>query len=367
MKSGHALRHLGSALNWNFETENAETTWLRMISRFKYDSYRDFWAVSRFPEALLSWICQFEPQHRETAYRLVRDRLIFLSASEMQQLVSRTYPVFARRFLSLLTAETLKIPPYLIWKEASSRLAYENLLKRTLFIGLSDGARTDGFRRANSGIVANDQVAIGYELSEEKWEDLHKDLKKRTGAEDAKIETLFLIDDFTGSGKTLLRQENGEWKGKLKKLADLVTKHAEYFSDDCRVAVHHYVGASKAIEAVEMAMQKIAAGNGPKLWFRTKPIFTFDLQLNDSCSIKAGQVRELDEIIEHYFDETIMIDSLRIGGSTAKYGFSDCGLTLVMEHNTPNNSLALIWAESSPESQASHPMRPLFRRRQRHF
>jgi hypothetical protein len=37
------------------------------------------------------------------------------------------------------------------------------------------------------------------------WRDLHEDLCKRTGDPKAAFEVLFLIDDFVGSGKTLLR------------------------------------------------------------------------------------------------------------------------------------------------------------------
>ena len=55
----------------------------------------------------------------------------------------------------------------------------------------------------------------------------------------------FLIDDFNGSGKTLLRQEGDTWKGKLKKLAQSYSDHRQIFSADCAVAVHHYISTQK--------------------------------------------------------------------------------------------------------------------------
>jgi hypothetical protein len=55
MNEGYALRHLRKVMNWSFEDDNRETIWLRMMSDFKYDSYRSFWAGSRFAEALLYW------------------------------------------------------------------------------------------------------------------------------------------------------------------------------------------------------------------------------------------------------------------------------------------------------------------------
>ena len=56
---------------------------------------------------------------------------------------------------------------------------------------------------------------------------------------------------------------------------------------------------------------------------------------------------------------------MKKGGKDAHFGFGECGLPLVLDHNTPNNSLALLWAET-PGDGGKHPMRPLFRRRQRH-
>ena len=51
-------------------------------------------------------------------------------------------------------------------------------------------------------------------------------------------------------------------------------------------------------------------------------------------------------------------------------GYGGCALPLVLAHNTPNNAVALLWAETRGEAredgQPASAMRPLFRRRQRH-
>ena len=52
-------------------------------------------------------------------------------------------------------------------------------------------------------------------------------------------------------------------------------------------------------------------------------------------------------------------------------GFADCALPVVLEHNTPNNSMALLWAETGyvpgiDEIPGRYHMTALFRRRQRH-
>jgi hypothetical protein len=71
-------------------------------------------------------------------------------------------------------------------------------------------------------------------------------------------------------------------------------------------------------------------------------------------------------LTEKYYDGIIETESTRKGGQTVKRGFGDCALPLILEHNTPNNSLALLWAETDGKDGA-HQMRPLFRRKQRHW
>ena len=48
------------------------------------------------------------------------------------------------------------------------------------------------------------------------------------------------------------------------------------------------------------------------------------------------------------------------------FGYKGCGLPLVLDHNTPNNSVALLWAQSGDNVGVNHTMKPLFARRKRH-
>ena len=50
--------------------------------------------------------------------------------------------------------------------------------------------------------------------------------------------------------------------------------------------------------------------------------------------------------------------------TTMCYGYGYCALPLVLEHNTPNNSIPMLWSETG--SQSNPRMRPLFHRRDRH-
>ena len=66
-----------------------------------------------------------------------------------------------------------------------------------------------------------------------------------------------------------------------------------------------------------------------------------------------------------YYDKSIENDHTREGGTDAKLGFGQCALPLILEHNTPNNAVSLLWADTEGKDE-QHAMRPLFRRRQRH-
>lgn len=370
MHHGFALRYIPEVMKWSPERENAETVWLRLMSEFKFDSYQDFLSGSRFVESLLDWLQQFAPEDRETAYELVREHMIFISFSELQHLVRRAFPAFIRPFQAQRAARKLGVPDYLVWSTEAAVREAEAVSKRSLFIGLSDGARMDSFRRANAGLISNEQIILAYEVSDGKWSDVHNELKKRTDDPHAKFEIIALLDDFAGSGTTLIRRDDSgqTWKGKLQKINEALSQYPQMLAEDCDVLIHHYIGTDKAHEGIEAKLNE--AGDHPALkrLFQGKFECTFDLQLSAASALTPGKSPKIDALVSRYYDPAIMTPSLLLGAVDAMHGFARCGLPLVMEHNTPNNSLALFWAESLPvASPTPHQMRPLFRRRQRHF
>jgi hypothetical protein len=71
-------------------------------------------------------------------------------------------------------------------------------------------------------------------------------------------------------------------------------------------------------------------------------------------------------LLDDHYNPSIMTPSMKVGGEDGRLGFAQGGLPIVLEHNTPNNTVALVWAEA--EASDTYPeMRPLFRRRQRHL
>lgn len=72
-----------------------------------------------------------------------------------------------------------------------------------------------------------------------------------------------------------------------------------------------------------------------------------------------------DRYYDHALYERIKQHCDENGQSDMKLGYANCALPIVLDHNTPNNSIPLLWAET-PGANNVHPMRPLFHRRDRH-
>jgi hypothetical protein len=83
--------------------------------------------------------------------------------------------------------------------------------------------------------------------------------------------------------------------------------------------------------------------------------------LKDENCLKPGDGNAFGGLLHAYYDPAIEDEHTRKGGTDdLKYGFAACGLPLVLSHNTPNNSLYLLWAESEK-------VRALFPRVSRHI
>jgi len=67
------------------------------------------------------------------------------------------------------------------------------------------------------------------------------------------------------------------------------------------------------------------------------------------------------DLVEKYYDATPEDSHTAKGNSgDLKFGYSNCALPLILHHNTPNNSLYLLWAPDDA------PTRGLFPRVNRH-
>lgn len=373
MKQQLALRVLAEAMNWNDDEASREFAWLRLISRVKYDGYQGYLAGVRFVESLIVWLQQFKEGERRTAYDFVRTRLIFINSEEMRHLVGRFYSRAVQPPLVAQAAEHFSIPPYMVWADAHAASWVRSLLRRTLFMGLSDGARMDILRRSNTGRISNEQTVLAPIVDHDKWRDLQKELRNDLpDGDDPKFVRIYVIDDLTASGTTLIRYDakSGKWKGKLPKLRDAICQARETLGDEFPLArnlalcVHHYIATEAALRDVTKLSEQAATEFATSWWFSSVR-FSAGMVLKDSVKLRA----ESDPFValtEAYYDPILEDRHAKESGvANMRLGYKECALPLILEHNTPNNSLSLLWAETDGQKGA-HAMRPLFRRTTRH-
>jgi hypothetical protein len=358
MNQDLALSVLSEIMSWDLERSRKEFGWLQLMSRFKYDGYSDFVAGVRFIESLAGWLQQFEESERPAAYEFVRSMLVYFSPAEIHHLIDLIYPDCIRERLLREVAEIVKKPNYLVWSDPKSLETYQRLLRKSLFFGLSDGARIDSFRRSTAGIVSNEQVLLATEISEAKWKQVLEDLRRALKDDTARFKFAFMFDDFIGTGTTL----HGKLKRFWKNCSEIVNSH---FEPDWTVIVHHYIATEAAQANVAEKEKMLREEQGSDGWFRQVD-FSFELVLPESMKIDAVKVGAFWPLIQKYYNSGIETSHTRKGGGKdVRLGFGQCALPLVLEHNTPNNSIPIIWADVD-NSNGQMPMRPLFRRRQRH-
>lgn len=367
MKQEIALRVLDKVMDWDAERASQEFAWLQLMAKFKYDDYQDYMAGARFIECLADWLQQFKKEDREAAYMFVRSKLIYFGAAELQHMVELVYPRLVERTLTTALAAQYGVPRYMVWSTPGATLQYENLLRRCLFFGLSDGARIDVFRRANVGRVSNEQVVLATEINETKWNSLLKKLRDALKDPEARFKFVFLLDDFVATGTTLLRKEGLAWDGRLPKFWDIIKpKLASHFDSDLRIVVHHYIATARATQNIQSRVAEAELDHSGSGWLPGLQL-DYGMVLHERLCVSDHTDPSFCDVINRYYDHSIYNEHFRLSGvEHAKLGFGGLGLPVIMEHNTPNNAVSLLWAESDGCQDQGHAMRPLFRRRQRH-
>lgn len=363
MKDALAEALLGQVMGWDvtdLDTSNALLS-LQMLASQKYDDYERFRPGRKFIESLALWLRQFPSvDERRTALDFVQRRLVFISDNEMEQLVEILYPKVIRPILQGYVSNKLGIPEYATYR-IETNPEFSHVRRKSLFLGLSDGARIDEFRRSNREL-STEQVYATYEVSEPRLVEMRSQLIEdhdRDGLDPSRFELVFLIDDFAGSGKTILRKKDGEFLGRLKRFSELlgsdsVAGSSVFSGPETEIHICLYVATKQAVEHLNQAVEdftKVAAWNNP-------PQIHYVQLLDERNTIDRENERDFCDLLDKYYDEGIEDEAKQVGGSSSKYGFAGCALPLVLSHNTPNNSVSLLWAPL--------PMQSLFPRFERH-
>lgn len=373
------LQVLSQIMSWDDDEARTEFRWLTFMSKYKYDDYSDYLAGVRFLESLATWLQQFEPADRKTTYQYLKQNLIFNSTAEMHRLVERLYPEFVQKHIVEAVSLKLNIPKHSVWATTEANREFEWQLRKALFLGLSDGARVDVLRRSNVGVISNEQIVAATQIDETKWQSLVKDLRedlekiKPGTGKNARFSRIYLIDDFTASGTSLIRfsEKEAKFKGKLERFhrsieiarAALSKDYGYILEDDWKLIVHHYICTEHARKVINERYQNLI--NTGQNWFNDVE-FTFSMVLPPDAALDRTSGEPFVEVCKKYYNPAIEDKhSEECGDGDMTFGYCQCALPLVLEHNTPNNSLPLLWAETM-STKSHHAMRPLFRRRQRH-
>jgi len=357
MKDKLAERLLAEVMHWNGEDLARELPDLQVLASFKYDEYQQYSPGMKFLESLAIWLNQFDTaEERKLAYSFIRSQIIFISNAEMTHLVSISYLDWIQPFLIKRAAQKINIPEIYVKKIINSQ-EFRILLRQSLFIGLADGAHLDVFRRSNPQI-SHEQILLSYDFSEEKGNSIINSLKKdieviqnkKIDDADALFNDVILIDDFSASGLSYIRKKSdGSFGGKIAKiLTGLYSDSGNYRGlinkKNLQVSVILYVATDKAKNHLETTIREWLL----EKQIPGKPNIFIVHELPENVRLADDVDGELSQLLKKYFDDSIIDESYQVGSFCRPYlGFDECALPLVLSHNTPNNSLPILWLDLS--------------------
>lgn len=227
MNSNLANQLLASIMKWDAQKLASERAALEFMGSMKYDAYDRYMPGMRFMSSLVQWLNDIQEEDRDEAYKFIKEKLVFISSTQMNYLVDLLYDSKIRPILLDMATKETNMPFYKCSNKVV-RTRFDIEKRSALVIGLSDGAHTDILRR--SAGFSNEQVLTNYYPDGKKLKDMLDELRKDEklkGIEKPFFRRIFLIDDFTASGKSFIRFDENDKNhhGKLKRIIDqLCTK-----------------------------------------------------------------------------------------------------------------------------------------------
>lgn len=332
------------AMQWTDLEWTGERKFIENFSNYKYDEYQQYAPGRRFVENLYLWLKQFPTiTERKIAYEYIKHNLIFISTPELDHLIKMSYRDLILGYLiKKLKIINPSIDANKVVQTVKSK-EFAILREQCLFLGLSDGAKIDIFRR-HSGLD-HEQVYPTYLIADAKTkeflEKLNERLKNYGIKEESKFKIVFLVDDFSASGLSFIRKEKDKDKGKIPKFFTPIKEKSfvsQLFEDKITICVLLYIATTKAKEHIIKSGKEFFANSN----------VDFDVKVVQE--IPDGKIDEnvnksFFKMIQVYYDPEIENnESFNIGDISLPYlGFDGCGLSIVLSHNCPNNSMPILW------------------------
>ena len=367
MNSNLANQLLASIMKWEAQTLASERAALEFMGSMKYDAYDRYMPGMRFMSSLVQWLNDIEEEDRDEAYKFIKEKLVFISSTQMNYLVDLLYDSKIRPILLDMATTETDMPSY---KRSSQvvRNRFEIEKRSALVVGRSDGAHTDILRR--SAGFNNEQVLTNYYPDGKKLKDMLDELRKDEklkGIEKPYFRRIFLIDDFTASGKSFIRydESDGEYHGKLKKIInELCTKnkknnegkvdikHMSYLLDPLQekiqIDILFCIATEKARTNIKSNLDDYLKSVGwqDKVEFNIYIVQLLEDKLSNDIKTDNDLVKVLKKE-KHFVEECVISKSYKVGKNDSPWlGFDECALPVVLAHNTPNNSLPIIWQDA---------------------
>lgn len=364
MNSNLANQLLASIMKWDAPTLASERAALEFMGSMKYDAYDRYMPGMRFMSSLVQWLNDIKEEDRDEAYKFIKEKLVFISSMQMNYLVDLLYDSKIRPILLDMSTVETGMPSY----KCSSKIVrtrFEIEKRSALVIGLSDGAHTDILRR--SAGFNNEQVLTNYYPDGKKLKDMLDELRKDQklkGIENPFFRRIFLIDDFTASGKSFIRfdESDGEYHGKLKRIIDELCikgyvekeqkiEHLSYLlnpEQKIQIDILFCIATEKARTNIKSSLDDYLKSVN----WQNKVEFNIHIVqiLENKLSIDIKTDKDLVKLLkkdEHFVEECVISKSYKVGKNDNPWlGFDECALPVVLAHNTPNNSLPIIWQDA---------------------
>jgi hypothetical protein len=113
------------------------------------------------------------------------------------------------------------------------------------------------------------------------------------------------------------------------------------------ICVVLYISTQKALHSLEKKVNHWVDEHKSNIKFLVLAIQI----LQDEISLNHESEKDVEEIIKKYHNPAIETDSFKKGDLDKPYlGFHGCALPIVLSHNTPNNSLPILWYSDDKQS-----------------
>lgn len=367
MNSTLSNQLLASIMGWDPQKLASERAALEFMGSMKYDAYDRYMPGMRFMSSLVQWLNDIDEDDRDKAFNFVKEKLVFISTTQMNYLVDLLYDSKIRPILLDVATAKMGMPSYMrSYKNVRTQFEIEK--RSSLVIGLSDGAHTDILRR--SAGFNNEQVLTNYYPDEKKLKDMLDELRKDEKLKDIDnpfFHRIFLIDDFTASGKSFIRfdESDGRYHGKLRKIIDELcpdkssnnagnrdSKHMSYLlgpKKEIQIDIMFCIATQRAQTHIHDCLRNYLKAQNlqDKVKFNIHVVQILEDKLSGDIKADKNLLAMLKKE-KHFVKESVMSSpSYEVGKHDEPYlGFDECALPVVLAHNTPNNSLPLIWQDA---------------------